>query len=83
MPHIPRRTTAPLGSPPPELQGRTTQQPAATEERPLRQTLGVGKLSLSNHRGPKPADVYKQLFGKEADVDGYTGALVYSPSKKT
>jgi hypothetical protein len=37
----------------------------------------VGKISLRHHRGPTPAEVFKILFGKEAEVDERTGQLIY------
>jgi hypothetical protein len=42
--------------------------------------LRPARLSLRQYRGPKPEQVFKQLFGREPDTDESTGQWVYTQS---
>jgi len=42
--------------------------------------LRPARLSLRQYRGPKPEQVFKQLFGREPDIDESTGQWVYTQS---
>lgn len=82
MPYVPRRTP-PMGSLPPELLGparphapvpvRQPQPADLTEGR--RQTIGLQRISPRTHKIDQQKFL-KTFFGKEPDVDPYTGQLV-------
>ncbi len=80
MPHIPRRypsTTAPApeNEVPPVVAGHTPRpQEQAQPVKPARQRLGIGRISLHEHR-VDVADVCRVLFGKEPEIDEHTGQL--------
>ncbi|OPZ61524.1 MAG: hypothetical protein BWY85_02380 [Firmicutes bacterium ADurb.Bin506] len=87
MPHIPRRTSPTLGVP------QEFQKPPAQAHPPLpkskevdspakrRTSLGVPKMSLHDYKVDE-MQVLKTMFGKEPDVDPYTGQLVLTPTNK-
>jgi len=85
MPHTPRRYPTTVGaspetSPPPQVEHPPIPvKKDITEEASQSQQLGLGRVSIRNYKGPTPAEVYKQLIGKEPEIDPHTGQLVHRP----
>lgn len=85
MPHMPRRYPTTVGANP-ELPTQPEHPPIPVrkvEDVASSQRLGIGKISLRDHKGPTPAEIYKALTGKEPDVDPHTGQLVHKPTEPT
>ena len=86
MPHTPRRYPTTVGpnpetAPPPQEEHPPipVKREISEEESSPSQRLGLGRISLRNFKGPSPGEIYKQLTGKEPEIDPHTGQLVHRP----
>ncbi len=82
MPFIPRRYPSATSFPselrtPPKAHAPipVAERSKANEPRKGALRIGPGTLSLRDHE-PDPMELIKTMFGKEAEIDSYTGQLV-------
>ncbi len=73
--NVPRKPHAVGQKPPVPYHGSSRgEEPISDYHKPLRQRM-VDRLSVQRHE-VDPAKVYRQLTGKEAKIDEYSGELV-------
>ncbi len=83
MPYIPRATSPTTGVPrelmnPPAKAHAPIPAPEPKTPEQKRKSLSLPKINPHTYE-PDPKQVLKTLFGKEPNVDPYTGQLVLAP----